>query len=147
MKNLKYLNLSKSNLTETQANDILQKHGHAKNIVSLDLSQNSLEGNEIVIRICQLQSLQELNLSHNFISFFPLPNLEEENGDLSVSAKVISLSSNRMTPDDISQFCSLIRSDLLKLILDFNHIGDSIWSLCSLGRRIKHLKVLSFSKY
>ncbi len=79
MKNLKTLNLSNNNLTSTQANDILQKYGQAKNIVSLDLSQNSLEGNEIVIRICQLQSLQELNLSHNHISFFPLPNVEEEN--------------------------------------------------------------------
>ena len=145
LKNLKNLNLSNNNLTETQANDILQKHGQAKNIVSLDLSQNSLQGNEIVIRICQLQSLQELNLSHNYISFFPLPNLEEENGNLSVSAKVISLSSNHMTPDDISQFCSLIKSDLFKLILDFNHIGNSIWSLCSLGRRIEHLKVLSLA--
>ena len=145
MKNLKTLNLSNNNLTSTQANDILQKHGQAENIVSLDLSQNTLQGNEIVIRVCQLQSLQELNLSHNNISFFPLPNLEEEHDDLSVNAKVISLSSNHMTPDDISQFCSLIRSDLLKLILDFNHIGDSIWSLCSLGRRIKHLKVLSLA--
>ena len=145
MKNLKTLNLSNNNLTSTQANDILQKHGQAKNIVSLDLSQNTLQGNEIVIRVCQLQSLQELNLSHNNISFFPLPNLEVEHDDLSINAKVISLSSNHMTPDDISQFCSLIRSDLLKLILDFNHIGDSIWSLCSLGRRIKHLKVLSLA--
>ena len=142
LKNLKILNLSKSSLTETQANDILQKHGQAKNIVSLDLSQNSLQGNEIVIGICQLQSLEELNLSHNHIRFFPLPKLEGKRGDLSISAKVISLSSNHMTPDDISQFCSLIRSDLLKLILDFNHISNSIWSLCSLGRKTEHLKVL-----
>ena len=145
LKNLKILNLSKSNLTETQANDILQKHGQAKNIVSLDLSQNSLQGNEIVIGISQLQSLQELNLSHNCINFFPLPKLEGKRSDLSLNAKVISLSSNHMTPDDISQFCSLIRSDLLKLILDFNHIGNSIWSLCSLGRKIEHLKVLSLA--
>ena len=145
LKNLKNLNLSNNNLTETQANDILQKHGQAKNIVSLDLLQNSLQGNEIVIGICQLQSLEELNLSHNHIRFFPLPKLEGKRGDLSVSAKVISLSSNHMTPDDISQFCSLIRSDLLKLILDFNHISNSIWSLCSLGRKIEHLKVLSLA--
>ena len=143
LKNLEILNLSKSNLTETQANDILQNHGQAENILSLDLSQNSLQGNEIGIGISQLQSLQELNLSHNCIKFFPLPKLEGKRGDLSVSAKVISLTSNHMTPDDISQFCSLIRSDLLKLILDFNHIGNSIWSLCSLGRKIEHLKVLS----
>ena len=145
MKNLKNLNLSKSNLTSTQANDILQNHGQAKNILSLDLSQNSLQGNEIGIGISQLQSLQELNLSHNCIKFFPLPKLEGKRSDLSVSATVISLSSNHMTPDDISQFCSLIRSDLLKLTLDFNHIGNSIWSLCSLGRKIEHLKVLSLA--
>ena len=145
MKNLKNLNLSKSNLTSTQANDILRNQGQAKNIVSLDLSQNTLQGNEIIIGIGQLKSLQELNISHNYIRFFRLPNLEEEDSDLSVSAKIISLSSNHMTPNDIPQFCSLIRSDLLKIILDFNHIGDSIWSLCSLGRRIKHLKVLSLA--
>ena len=145
MKNLKNLNLSNNNLTETQVNDILQKHGQAKNILSLDLSQNSLQGNDIVIGICQLQSLEELNLSHNHIRFFPLPNLVGRRGDLSVSAKVISLSSNHMTPDDISQFCSLIKSDVLKFILDFNHIGNSIWSLCSLGRKIEHLKVLSLA--
>ena len=46
-----------------------------------------------------------------------------------------------MTPNDICRFFSLIRSDLLKLHLDFNHVGNSIWSLCSL--RIKHLKVLT----
>ncbi len=145
MKNLKNLNLSKSNLTDTQTNEILQKYGQAKNIVSLDLSQNTLQGNEIVIGICQLQSLEELDLSHNHIRFFPLPNVEGKRGNLPISTKVISLSSNHMTPADISQFCFLIRSDLLKLTLDFNHIGDSIWSLCSLGPSIKHLKVLSLA--
>ncbi len=145
MKNLKNLNLSKTNLTDTQTNEILQKYGQAKNIVSLDLSQNTLLGNEIVIGICQLQSLEELDLSHNHIRFFPLPNVEGKRGNLPISTKVISLSSNHMTPADISQFCFLIRSDLLKLTLDFNHIGDSIWSLCSLGPRIKHLKVLSLA--
>ena len=145
MKNLKNLNLSKSNLTLTQANDILQKHGQDKNILSLDLSQNKLQGNEIVIAICQLQLLEELDLSYNHIRFFPLPNVEGKRGNLPISTKVISLSSNHMTPADIFQFCFLIKSDLLKLTLDFNHIGDSIWSLCSLGRRIKHLKVLSLA--
>ena len=54
MKNLENLTLSKSNLTEIQANDILQKHGQAEHIVSLDLSHNAIQGNEIIIGICQL---------------------------------------------------------------------------------------------
>ena len=145
MKNLENLTLSKSNLTETQANDILQKHGQAENIVSLDLSHNAIQGNEIIIGICQLQSLEELNLSHNYIRFFPLPNLEQKRDNLLENTKIISLASNNMTPHDISLFCSLITSDLLKLYLDFNHVGNSIWSLCSLGLRIKHLKVLSLA--
>ncbi|CAB4009579.1 NLR family CARD domain-containing 3-like, partial [Paramuricea clavata] len=145
MKNIKILNVSKNNLTETQANDILQKHGQAKSIVSLDLSQNAIQGNRIIIGICQLQSLEELNISRNYIRFFPLPNLEEKCNKFSENTKIISLASNHMTPDDICKFCSLIRSDLLKLDLDFNHVGNSIWSLCSLGLSIKHLKVLSLA--
>ncbi|CAB3978137.1 hypothetical protein MVEG_01350 [Paramuricea clavata] len=139
------LTLSKSNLTETQANDILQKHGQAENIVSLDLSQNAIQGNEIIIGICQLQSLEELNLSHNYIRFSPLPTLEQKRDNLSENTKIISLASNNMLPVDICQFRSLILSNLLKLNLDFNHVGNSIWSLCSLGLRIKHLKVLSLA--
>ena len=127
MKNLENLTLSKSNLTETQANDILQKHGQAKNIISLDLSHNALQGNEIIIGICQLQSLEELNLSRNYIRFFPLPNLDQKRDNLSENTKIISLAFNNMSPDDICQFRSLILSNLLKLNLDFNHVGNSIW--------------------
>ena len=145
VKNLKTLNLSKSILTETQANAILHKHEQAKNIVSLNLSYNAIQGNEIVVGICQLPSLQELDLSHNCVRFSPLPNFEAKRNYLSTCLKVISLSSNHMKPDDITQFCSLIRSDLLELNLDFNHIGRSIWSLCLLGERIKNLKVLSLA--
>ena len=145
VKNLKTLNLSKCILTETQANAILHKQEQAKNIVSLDLSHNAIQGNEIIIGICQLQSLEELDLSHNCIRFFPLPNLAGKRNYLAKCLKAVSLSFNDMKPDDISQFRSLIRSDLLKLILDFNHVGHSIWSLCSLGERIKHLKVLSLA--
>ena len=143
MKNLENLTLSKSNLIETQANDILQKHGQAENIVFLDLSQNAIQGNEIISGICQLQSLEELNLSHNYIRFSPLPNLKQKRDNFSANTKIISLAFNNMSPDDICQFRSLILSNLLKLNLDFNHVGNSIWSLCSLGLRIKHLKVLS----
>ena len=142
LKNLKHLNLSKNNVTETQANDILQKYGEGKSIVSLDLSQNVLQGNEIIVRICKLDSLEELNLSHNHIRFHPLPSLDEGSDNFPINTKIISLSSNRMTPNDICRFLSLIRSDLQKLHLDFNHVGNSIWSLCSL-RIFKHLKVLS----
>ena len=142
LKNLENLTLSKSNLTETQANDILQKHGQCENIVSLDLSHNAIQGNEIIIGICQLQSLEELNLSHNYIRFFPLPNLEQKRDNLSENTKIISLASNNMTPYDIHLFCSLIRSDLQKLYLDFNHVDSSIWTFLS---RIKHLKVLSLA--
>ena len=145
MKNIKILNVSNSNLTEAQANNILQKHGQAKSIVSLDLSQNAIQGNGIIIGICQLQSLEELNLSRNYIRFFPLPNLEEKCDKFSENTKIISLASNHMTPDDICKFCSLIRSDLLKLDLDFNHVDNSIWSLCSLGLSIKHMRVLSLA--
>ena len=142
LKNLIKLNLSKNNLTETQANEILQKV-EGKSIVSLDLSQNALQGNEIIVGICQLQSLEELNLSYNHIRFFPLPNLEKQREHLTINTKTISLSSNHMTDKDICRFVSLVRSDLLKLNLDCNHVGSSIWSLCSL--RIKHLKVLSLA--
>ena len=145
VKNLKTLNLSKSILTETQANAILNKHEQAKNIVSLDLSHNAIQGNEIVVGICQLQSLEKLDLSHNCIRFFLLPNLAGKRNHLSKCLRAVSLSFNDMKPDDISQFCSLIRSDLSKLNLDFNHVGRSIWSLCSLGERIQHLKVLSLA--
>ena len=145
MENLKKLNLSKSNITEAQANDILHKIEQAKKITSLDLSYNALQGNEIIVRICQLQSLEELDLSHNYIKFFPLPDFEGKHDSLSINAKNISLSSSHMTPDDISAFCSLIGSDLLKLNLDFNHVSNSIWSLCSIRLRIKHLKVLSLA--
>ena len=143
MRNLERLNLSKSNITEAQANDILQELEQANQIISLDLSHNALRRNEIIIGICQLQSLQEVDLSHNFIKFSPLPDFEGKHDSLSTNAKNISLSSNHMMPDDISQFCSLIGSDLLKLNLDFNHVGNSIWSLCLIRLRIKHLKVLS----
>ena len=143
VKNLKTLNLSKCILTETQANAILHKHEQAKNIVSLNLSHNAIQGNEIVVGVCQLQSLEELDLSHNCVRFSPSPNFKGKCKHLSTCLKKISLSSNHMKPEDISQFCSLIRSDLLELNLDFNHVGHSIRSLGSLGRRIKHLKVLS----
>ena len=144
MKNLVNLNLSKSNMTETQANDILQKL-ESKSIVSLDLSQNAIQGNEVSTGICHLQSLEELNLSHNHIRFFPLPNLQKQHDLLPINIQNISLSFNHMTPLDICRFCSLVspRSVLLKLNLDFNHIGSSIWSLCSLG--VGHLKVLSLA--
>ncbi|CAB4036828.1 NLR family CARD domain-containing 3-like, partial [Paramuricea clavata] len=144
LKNLKNLNLSKNNVTETQANDILQKYGEGNSIVSLDLSQNALQGNEIIVRICKLDSLEEVNLSHNHIRFHPLPSLEEGSNKFPINTKIISLSSNHMIPNDICRFLSLIRSDLLKLNLDFNHVGNSIWSLCSL-RIFKHLKVLSLA--
>ena len=144
MKNLVNLNLSKSNMKETQANDMLQKLKD-KSIVSLDLSQNALQGNEISIGLCHLRSLEEVNLSHNHIRFFPSPNFEKQHHLLLINIQNISLSSNHMMPLDICRFCSLVspRSVLLKLNLDFNHIGSSIWSLCSLG--VKHLKVLSLA--
>ena len=144
-RNLNKLNLSKSNITEAQANNILHKLEQAKNIASLDLSHNTLKGNKIVLGICQLQSLEEVDLSHNYIRFFPLPDFEGKHDSLSINTKNISLSSNHMTPVDISQFCSLIGSDLLKLNLDCNHVGNSVLSLCSIRLRIKHLKVLSLA--
>ena len=145
MENLEILNLSKSNITEAQTNDILQKLEQANKIASLDLSYNALQGNEIIVRICQLQSLEEVDLSHNYIRVFPLPDFEGKHDSLSINTKNISLSSNHMTPVDISQFCSLIGSDLLKLNLDCNHVGNSVLSLCSIRLRIKHLKVLSLA--
>ena len=144
-RNLNKLNLSKSNITEAQANNILHKLEQAKNIASLDLSHNALKGNKIVLGICQLQSLEEVDLSHNYIRFSPLPDFEGKHDSLSINTKNISLSSNHMTPVDISQFCSLIGSDLLKLNLDCNHVGNSVLSLCSIRLRIKHLKVLSLA--
>jgi Ran GTPase-activating protein (RanGAP) involved in mRNA processing and transport len=143
MKDLVNLNLSKSNLTETQANDILRKDGEGKCIVSLDLSQNALQGNKIIIGICHLQSLEELNLSHNHIRFFPLPNLDKQRDQLPINTTTISLSSNHMTPEDVGSFCFLIKSNLMKLNLDFNHVGNFIWSLCTQG--LKHLNVLSLA--
>ena len=143
MRNLKKLNLSKSNITEAQASVLLQELEQANIIASLDLSHNALRGNKIIRGICQLQSLQEVDLSHNLIRFSPLPDFEEKHDSFSRNTKNISLSSNHMMPDDISQFCSLIGSELLKLNLDFNHVCNSIWSLCSIRSRIKHLKVLS----
>ena len=145
IKNLEKLNLSKSNIAEAQANDMLQKFEQANNIGTLDLSHNALQGNEIVIRICQLQSLEEVDLSRNYIRFSPLPNFKGKHESLSTKTKIISLAYSHMTPFDISQFCSLIRSDLLRLNLDFNHVSTSVLSLCSLGLRIKHLKVLSLA--
>ena len=145
MQNIKQLDLSKNNITETQANDILQKLKPGNNITVLDLSHNALQGNKIIEAICQMQSLEEVNLSHNFITFSALPDFEGGHGSLSINTKNISLSCNHMTPLDISTFCSLVRSNLLKLNLDFNHVGNSIWSLCALGLRIKHLKVLSLA--
>ena len=143
MRNLEKLNLSKSNITERQANNILQELEQANKIASLDLSHNALQGKEVIVGICQLQSLQEVDLSHNYIRFFPLPDFQGKHDSLSINMKIISLSCNHMTPLDISKFCSLVRSDLLKLNLDFNHVGNSIWS--ALGLRIKHLKVLSLA--
>ena len=145
IKNFEKLNLSKSYITEAQAYDILQKLEQSNNIASVDLSNNALQGNKIVLGICQLQSLEEVDLSHNYIRFSPLPDFEGKHDSLSINTKNISLSSNHMTPCDLSQFCSLVRSNLLKLYLDLNHVGNSIWSLCSLGLRIKHLKVLSLA--
>ena len=143
MKNLKNLNLTKNNLTEAQASYILQKHAEAKTIVSLDLSQNALQGDKIISNICKLKSLGELNLSHNHIRFPQLRSLDEESDNFLTNVKIISLSSNNMTSDDICLLPSLIRSDLVSLNLDLNRVGCSIWSLCSL--RIRDLKVLSLA--
>ena len=145
MQNIKQLDLSKNNITETQANDILQKLKPGNNIAVLDLSHNALQGNKIIEAICQMQSLEEVNFAHNFITFSPLPDFEGGHDSLSINTKNISLSCNHMTPLDISTFCSLVRSNLLKLNLDFNHVGNSIWSLCALGLRIRNLKVLSLA--
>ena len=143
MRNLKKLNLSKSNITEAQTNVLLQELEQGNKIASLDLSHNALQGNKIVAGICQLQSLEELDLSHNYIRFFPLPHFEGKHDSLPTNTRIISLSSNHMTPRDICHFCSLVQSELLKLNLDLNHVGNSIWSLCSMPLRSKHLKVLS----
>ena len=145
MQNIKQLDLSKNNITETQANDILQKLKPGNNITVLDLSHNALQGNKIIEAICQMQSLEEVNFAHNYIRFSPLPDFEGGHGSLSINTKNISLSCNHMTPLDISTFCSLVRSNLLKLNLDFNHVGNSIWSLCALDLRIRTLKVLSLA--
>ena len=145
MQNIKQLDLSKNNITETQASDILQKLKPGNNITVLDLSHNALQGNKIIEAICQMQSLEEVNFAHNFITFSPLPDFEGGHGSLSINTKNILLSCNHMTPLDISTFCSLVRSNLLKLNLDFNHVGNSIWSLCALGLRIRNLKVLSLA--
>ena len=143
MKNLKNLNLTKNNLTETQANDVLLKHGESKTTVSLDLSQNALQGDKIISKICKLKSLEELNLSHNQIRFSQFHGLDEERDNFFTNVKIISLSSNHMTSDDICLLPSLIRSCLVSLDLDLNHVGCSVWSLCSL--RIRHLNVLSLA--
>ena len=145
VKNLKILNLSQCILTETQANTILHKQEQAKNIVSLILSHNAIQGSEIVVGICQLQSLKELDLSHNCVRFSPLPNFKGKHKHLSTCLKKISLSSNHMKPDDILQFCSIITLNLLELNLDCNHICHSIWSIWCLGEKIRHLKVLSLA--
>ena len=141
--NLKNLKLSKNNLTEAQANDILQKHGEGKTIVSLDLSQNAIQGAKIISNICKLKSLEELNLSHNHIRFPSLGSSDEESNNFLTNTKIISLSSNHMTSDDIYLLPSWIRSDLINLNLDLNHVGCSILTLRSL--RIKHLKILSLA--
>ena len=141
IKNIKNLKLSKSNLTEAQANDILQKHEDGKTIVSLDLSQNAIQGDKIISKICKLKSLEELNLSHNHIRLPQYRSSDEESDNFLTSTKIISLSFNHMTSDDIYLLPSLMRSDLMSLNLDSNHVGCSILTLRSL--RIKHLKVLS----
>ena len=142
VENLKSLNISKNYLTEAQANDILQKH-EGKTIVSLDLSQNALQGDEIITNICKLKSLEELNLSYNHIRFPQLRSSAEESDNFLTNTKIISISSNHMTSDDIYLFPSFIRSDLVNINLDSNHVGCSILTLRSL--RIKHLKVLSLA--
>ncbi|XP_028399724.1 uncharacterized protein LOC114523090 isoform X2 [Dendronephthya gigantea] len=139
MTSLKNLNLSKNNLS------VFEIHGQFDNIISLDLSHSALQGNTCIIEICKLQSLEEINLSDNHIRFFPLPNFDTQLDKLPNKMETISLSFNYMSPDDISQFCFLIKSNLTKLNLDSNHIGNSIWFLCALGPRIKHLKVLSLA--
>ena len=140
MKSPKNVNLSNINLTLTQANDILQK-SNLEGIVSLDLSKNALQGNEIISTICKLKSLEELNLSHNHIRLPQYRTSNEESDNFLTNTKIISLSFNHMTSDDIYLLPSLIRSDLMSLNLDANHVGCSILTLRSL--RIKHLKVLS----
>ena len=142
MKSPKNVNLSNTNLTLTQANDILQKD-NLEGIISLDLSKNALQGNEIISTICKLKSLEGLNLSHNLIRFPQMCSLDNESDNFFTNVTIISLSSNNMTANDICHFLSLIKSDLVSLNLDYNHVGCSIWSLCSL--RIKHLKVLSLA--
>ncbi|XP_028399723.1 protein NLRC5-like isoform X1 [Dendronephthya gigantea] len=137
MTSLKNVDLSKNNLS------VFEIHGQLHNIVSLDLSHSALQGDTSIIEICKLQSLEEINLSHNHIRFFSLSNFDTKPEKLSINMKNISLSFNYMTPEDISRFCCLIRSNLTKLELDFNHIGNSIWALCSLDLRF--LKVLSLA--
>ncbi len=143
MNNLNILNLSKNNLTEAQASHILQKLREGKSIISLNLSKNAIQGHEIIMEICKLESLDELDLSHNHVKFHQLSSFGGGHDSLKLNAKTISLSFNHMTPEDICQFSFLVRSDLLKLSLDFNHVGSFIWSLCPL--RIRQLKVLSLA--
>ena len=143
MNNLKNVNLSKNNLTDAQANDILHKHGESKTVVSLDLSQNALQGDKVISKILKLKSLKELNLSHNHIRFPHWRCINGGSDNFLTKTKHISLSSNNMTCDDICVFPSLIRSDLVNLNLSSNHVGCSIWSLCSL--KINHLKVLNLA--
>ena len=140
MNNLKNVNLSKNNLTDAQANDILHKHGESKTVVSLDLSQNALQGDKVISKILKLKSLEELNLSHNHIRLPYWRCIDGGSDYFLTKTKHISLSSNNMTCDDICVFPSLIRSDIASLNLSSNHVGCSIWSLCSL--KINHLKVL-----
>ena len=143
MNNLKRVNLSKNNLADAQANDILHKHGESKTVVSLDLSRNALQGDKVISKILKLKSLEELNLSHNHIRFPHWRCIDGGSDNFLTKTKHISLSSNNMTCDDICVFPSLIRSDIVSLNLSSNHVGCSIWSLCSL--KINHLKVLSLA--
>ena len=143
MNNLKNVNLSKNKLTDAQANDILHKYGESKTVVSLDLSQNALQGDKIIGKILKLKSLKGLNLSHNHIRFPHWRCIDEGSDNFLTKTRHISLSSNNMTCDDICVFPSLIRSNLVSLNLASNHVGCSIWSLCSLT--IDHLKVLSLA--
>ena len=146
--NLEILNLSKNYISEENTHAIILSLAHLKSLKVLELSGVKLCGTKAVINEMKpLKSLEKLDLSFNYGGNFSIEILDIQQYSFLSNLKVLSLSSNTMTPQDFSNLGPTLFScaPLEELILDSNHIGSSIWLLCSLPKAVHSLKILSLA--
>ena len=132
---LEILNLSRNYISDEDTHAIFLALAHLKSLKVLELSGIKLCGTRAVINeMRSLKSLEKLDLSFNYGGNVSIEVLDTLQYPFLSNLKVLSLSSNAMTPQDFVNLGRTLFScaPLEELILDSNHIGNSIiWMLCS----------------